>query len=214
MARPKFRTEQEVNDYYDERGFKIENKYAKQINRIDATYEAWDRNYPIQNEKLDEKIQKNDERITKLSETISYTPNEKLTSSEEELQKLKDEIKSNLDIGIAPDRNQATRQAELELEIKQLKKDAQFETRQNQDIKNEIVSLEETQRQLILQQKNFSDALEDKQNALVSKRDEIAEKFDSDIQRNEQLRQQAIDNLPKTVPDRVVDVDGYAWTDY
>jgi len=221
LARPKFRTEQEVNDYYDERGFKIENKYYSRIRYIDGKMleneediakieeRLESKNAPLlkKRDKLLEEYQEETQPTTELEKQMEIERNRwyllsEVLSKESDPEKRR-EIEDSM-------RDTAGKMTSIESNIKDAKQQ-DFERRQKlwSDIQDTNAKINADTRKLEKIAKIEAD-----QDQRISKKDEIAEKFDSDIQRNERLRQQAIDNLPKTVPDRVVDVDGYAWTDY
>lgn len=221
MAKPKFVTEEQVNDYYDERRFKIENSYYSRVRDIDSKIveideltsekrnDIYDANADLaqQRDRLMDEYARGSEGIFQMEQELEIKRNRYQLLDTQFTQTEDPAERENI-------RNEAV---QVGAEIQDLK--SKIGTAQRQDFQRKQETWDEVQKvnqKILANNKKLEklSGLEEKQNALVSKRDELAEKFDSDIQRNEQLRQQALDKLPKTVPDRVVDVDGYGWTDY
>lgn len=221
MGKPKFRTEKQVNDYYDERRFKIENRYYSRVRDID--------NKMLENdEKLDRMQSGLDEQNAVLAQQRDrlFAEYERDTQSTLELeQQLEIERNRYQLLSEAwsqeedPQRRQEIKDSAIETanKIDSLKSDIKNAEQQDFERKQRLWGdIQDVNRDIKKNEKKLDrqSELEAKQNQLVSKRDELSDGFDSDIQRNEQLRQRDIDNLPDVIPAKVIDVEGFGWTNY
>lgn len=218
MARRKFTDEKDVNDFYDEKKFKADLQYESRTRDIDR------------------KLVENDERILAKYDKY-YATNEALT---EQRNILREKFESrafdttNLEAQIEIKRNRYTAletQWALTEDSQQrdiIKAEAIREGSEIEELESRVKDIkdrEETARQSYEEkdskivkriEKNYEQLekvrkFEDKQDELTEKRAILTEKYEEDLSEIERKREEALENLPKGIPPKTIEIEFFAY---
>lgn len=217
MARRKFKSEQEVNDFYDEKKLKTEVQYESrirdidsQINTIEDKSSAYNKYY-ASNEELAE------QRNKLLSDFESQTVDTTRLEIQVEIKRNRyNALESQWSVTEdASDRENIKQEAirvgneiqEVESRIESAKQQDEL-TRQRYYEQDRILvkKIERNNERIESQNK-----LKDKQDELFKKKAILSEKTEEDLSEIERKRGDALEKLPKGIPSKTIDIEFFTY---